>query len=120
MCNRHVWYGLEESFSARKYLQRSLKLYVDNQLVEIPDDINLIQLLSVPTGGDGTDYFRTMQDSIPDELQKFTTPSMGDGARNLTLVCASFNLLCACFTKKFCSACSVAPLVRSENDIFAC
>eukprot|EP00241_Pyramimonas_parkeae_P018854 CAMPEP_0114305566 /NCGR_PEP_ID=MMETSP0059-20121206/16412_1 /TAXON_ID=36894 /ORGANISM="Pyramimonas parkeae, Strain CCMP726" /LENGTH=415 /DNA_ID=CAMNT_0001428787 /DNA_START=366 /DNA_END=1613 /DNA_ORIENTATION=+ len=75
----HVWYGLEESFSARKYLQRSLKLYVDNQLVEIPDDINLIQLLSVPTGGDGTDYFRTMQDSIPDELQKFTTPSMGDG-----------------------------------------
>jgi hypothetical protein len=75
----HVWYGIDELVFPKTYVRDCLKVWVDGHEVVIPPDVNTVQIMSVPTGSDGTDYFKPGEKSQPGEMQDYSPPCMGDG-----------------------------------------
>jgi len=74
-----VWYGIDELVFPKTYVRDCLKVWVDGEEVVVPPDVNTVQVMSVPTGSDGTDYFKPGEKSQPGEMQEFSSPCMGDG-----------------------------------------
>jgi hypothetical protein len=74
-----VWYGIDELVFPKTYVRDCLKVWVDGEEVVVPPDVNTVQVMSVPTGSDGTDYFKPGEKSQPGEMQEFSPPCMGDG-----------------------------------------
>lgn len=54
----HVWFGLGVAFKKQPVLSHSIKLFIDDVAVPIPDTIRCIHILNIRTTGDGLDLFR--------------------------------------------------------------
>ena len=82
----YAYYGAKEFMSGGGHLtgddgKRIVELYVDDKRVDVPRDLNSVQVFNIHSSADGVDFWGTNRPSVKGELPDsvFVPPCVGDG-----------------------------------------
>lgn len=82
----YAYYGAKEFMSGGGHLtgddgKRIVDLYVDDKRVDVPRDLNSVQVFNIHSSADGVDFWGTNRPSVKGELPDsvFVPPCVGDG-----------------------------------------
>lgn len=82
----YAYYGAKEFMSGGGHLtgddgKRIVELYVDDKRVDVPRDLNSVQVFNIHSSADGVDFWGTNMPSVKGELPDsvFVPPCVGDG-----------------------------------------
>ena len=82
----YAYYGAKEFMSGGGHLtgddgKRIVELYVDDKRVDVPRDLNSVQVFNIHSSADGVDFWGTNRPSVKGELPDsvFVLPCVGDG-----------------------------------------
>ena len=82
----YAYYGAKEFMSGGGHLtgddgKRIVDLYVDGERVDVPRDLNSVQVFNIHSSADGVDFWGTNRPSVKGELPDsvFVPPCVGDG-----------------------------------------
>jgi len=82
----YAYYGAKEFMGGGGHLtgddgKRIVELYVDDKRVDVPRDLNSVQVFNIHSSADGVDFWGTNRPSVKGELPDsvFVPPCVGDG-----------------------------------------
>ena len=82
----YAYYGAKEFMSGGGHLtgddgKQIVELYVDDKRVDVPRDLNSVQVFNIHSSADGVDFWGTNRPSVKGELPDsvFVPPCVGDG-----------------------------------------